>query len=157
MDLLSSWNEWIPGSVCLFSVRVRFRLAVCVDYLLPEKVWALYSGIAIEFLVSTDKYSGRILDLRLTSGVHPATLSGEWCSPSVAWAGSLGPGDTWVWRICWFPCFSVAQCGGATHPCVYVSGCVFTWTVLLLLLMLIFLKIQNENVRSNLNNLLMIS
>lgn len=66
-------------------------------YLLPEKVWALYSGIAIEFLVSTDKYSGRILDLRLTSGVHPATLPGEW------W--SLGPGNAWVWRIWWFPCF----------------------------------------------------
>lgn len=137
MDLLSSWNEWIPGSVCLFSVRVCFRLAVCVrqtflsvDYLLPEKVWALYSWIAIEFLVSTDQYSGRILDFRLTSGVHPATLPGEWCWASVAWAGSLGPGNAWVWGICRFPWFSVAQCGAATLPYVCFSACIFTWTVL---------------------------
>lgn len=163
MDLLSSWNEWIPGSVCLFPVRVRFRLAVCVrqtflsvDYLLPEKVWALYSWIAIEFLVLTDQYSGRILDFRLTSGVHPATLPGEWCWPSVAWVGSLGPGNAWVWGICRFPWFSVAQCGAATPLCVLL--CVhFHLDCTLLLLMLIFLKIQNKNVRSNLNNLLMIS
>lgn len=129
MDLLSSWNEWIQDA-CAWSLCVCVSALLCVrqtllsaDHLLPEKVWALYSGIAIEFLVSTGQYSGRILDLRLTSSVHPATLPGEWCWPSVAWAWSLGPGNAWVWRICWFPWFSVAQCGGATHPCVYVSGC----------------------------------
>lgn len=57
--------------------------------------------ITIEFLASTGQYSGEILYLQLTSGIHPqSSCQGKWCWASV----DRGRGDEQVvrgWDIFW--------------------------------------------------------